>query len=64
MATSNRDEYWKTRKRQVCRKIKKITSIIYSDLTLEDATKVCQSLNDEAGIAIPQYFVRIQRGKA
>lgn len=48
-------------KRQVCKNTNGITSIVYSDKTLAEATKIVQSMNDEAGEHIPKYFVRIQR---
>lgn len=52
------------KKHQVCRQLGHgVVGVVYSDKSLDDATKICQSLNDETGSHIPQYFTRIQRRK-
>lgn len=48
-------------KYQVCRSYKRLVSVIYSNLSREDAMTRCQNLNDEHAATIPEYFVRIQR---
>ena len=48
-------------KREVCQTVNGLTLVHYRDQTLEEANRICQNMNDEAGAHIPSYFVRIQR---
>lgn len=50
------------RQYEVCQSVATgLTRVLYRDKPRQEADKICQSLNDEAGERLPKHYVRIQR---